>query len=182
MEVFLSSLLVVVCKWRNCQRIPEERWNLSVCYFCKSYPVYSHDENHFRAVTEIHVIGKHLFIHPFYPMHDELFEGVRLCHSPFCVHYIARCLAHSTCSVNDCRIMAKSSYQSGHSFTTSTPLLESTTWRKWPSSWILMQRQHMIAGERRLFLCTWNKPDKGSEQETKITRLSFRKLNSQSIH
>lgn len=35
---------------------------------------------------------------------------------------------------------------------------------------------------KNFFLCTWNKSDKGLEQEIKITRLPIRKLNSLSIH
>jgi len=35
---------------------------------------------------------------------------------------------------------------------------------------------------KKVFVCTWKKPDKGLEQETKLTRLPIRNLNSLSIH
>lgn len=93
------------------------------------------------------VICKYLFIHPFYPTHCEPLKAQTMSYSfPRTQHNVLPKI-HAQSMITG--LITEFSYQPDHSFRAYTPLIEKTTWRKWPLSWAIMGRKTAHDSKRK---------------------------------
>lgn len=134
MYMFLSSLLVVVCKWRLPKGHLNKDETLESTVLANSTP--------YAVVIKItvwqslkhEVICRYLFIHPIYPTHYEPLKAQTMSYSfPRTQHNVLP-IIHAQSMITG--LITECTYQPDHSFRAYTRLIEKTTWRKWPLSWL----------------------------------------------